>query len=255
MEVHAHSHTPRKKWTHYLWEFLMLFLAVCCGFLTENFREHQVEYKRERKYMSSLASELNYDLGEYENVFKKISGITSVLDSFYHNIKNAGKYDYKLNPRWNALINNTTVSYMQAMPTIEQLKSSGNLRLIRNREVEKKILEYESFIVSHLNRNGDELVLAARKLYAFEDQLCDYEDFNRATTENLQHEDGKDYHAMVFEMPILVKDPVKLNEFANSVVNYRAYLYGYYANTLVAKEKTEQLFSLINQHYHFKSQH
>jgi hypothetical protein len=22
MEVHAHSHTERKKWTHYLWEFL-----------------------------------------------------------------------------------------------------------------------------------------------------------------------------------------------------------------------------------------
>ena len=28
MEVHAHTHTPRKKWTHYFWEFLMLFLAV-----------------------------------------------------------------------------------------------------------------------------------------------------------------------------------------------------------------------------------
>ena len=35
MEVHAHTHTVdpdshrgRKKWTHYLWEFLMLFLAL-----------------------------------------------------------------------------------------------------------------------------------------------------------------------------------------------------------------------------------
>lgn len=28
MEVHAHSHTPRRKWTHYLWEFIMLFLAI-----------------------------------------------------------------------------------------------------------------------------------------------------------------------------------------------------------------------------------
>ena len=43
MEVHAHSHTPRKKWTHYLWEFIMLFLAVFCGFLAENQREHYVE--------------------------------------------------------------------------------------------------------------------------------------------------------------------------------------------------------------------
>jgi len=39
MEVHRHAHTDRKKWTHYLWEFLMLFLAVFCGFLAENQRE------------------------------------------------------------------------------------------------------------------------------------------------------------------------------------------------------------------------
>jgi len=43
MEVHAHTHTARKKWTHYFWEFLMLFLAVFCGFLAENQREHMIE--------------------------------------------------------------------------------------------------------------------------------------------------------------------------------------------------------------------
>ena len=42
MEVHAHTHTEKKKFTHYLWEFLMLFLAVFCGFLAENFREHKI---------------------------------------------------------------------------------------------------------------------------------------------------------------------------------------------------------------------
>ena len=35
MEIHAHSHTPGKKWTHYFREFLMLFPAVFCGFLAE----------------------------------------------------------------------------------------------------------------------------------------------------------------------------------------------------------------------------
>ena len=39
MEVHHHAHTPdshrdKKKWTHYFWEFLMLFLAVFCGFFS-----------------------------------------------------------------------------------------------------------------------------------------------------------------------------------------------------------------------------
>ena len=49
MEVHAHSHTDRKKFTHYLWEFLMLFLAVFCGFLAENYREHIIEHQREKQ--------------------------------------------------------------------------------------------------------------------------------------------------------------------------------------------------------------
>ena len=43
MEVHAHTHTSRKKWTHYFWEFLMLFLAVFCGFLAEYQLEHIIE--------------------------------------------------------------------------------------------------------------------------------------------------------------------------------------------------------------------
>jgi hypothetical protein len=43
MEVHHHAHPSPKKWTHYFWEFLMLFLAVFCGFLAENLREHKVE--------------------------------------------------------------------------------------------------------------------------------------------------------------------------------------------------------------------
>ena len=51
MEVHAHTHTERKKWTHFLWEFLMLFLAVFAGFLAENQREHYTEHKRGLQYI------------------------------------------------------------------------------------------------------------------------------------------------------------------------------------------------------------
>src|ERR1700754_3373212 len=61
MEVHAHSHTPRKKWTHYLWEFLMLFLAVFCGFLAENIREHVVENDRAKEFSLSLIQDLQND--------------------------------------------------------------------------------------------------------------------------------------------------------------------------------------------------
>ena len=64
MEVHTHTHTARKKWTHYFWEFFMLFLAVTLGFFVENQREHYVEHQRERKYIRSLIADIKNDTTE-----------------------------------------------------------------------------------------------------------------------------------------------------------------------------------------------
>ncbi len=61
MEVHAHAHTPRKKWIHYFWEFVMLFLAVFCGFLAEYQLEHTIEHQREKQYAKELYAELFAD--------------------------------------------------------------------------------------------------------------------------------------------------------------------------------------------------
>ena len=66
MEVHAHTHPStssghQKRWTHYLWEFLMLFLAVFCGFLAENKREHMIEHNRAEKYAKQLLEEIRID--------------------------------------------------------------------------------------------------------------------------------------------------------------------------------------------------
>ena len=72
MEVHSHTHTERKKWTHYLWEFLMLFLAVTLGFFVENQREHLVENKREIVYINSFIEDLKLDTSQ----FKRVNRIT-----------------------------------------------------------------------------------------------------------------------------------------------------------------------------------
>ena len=64
MEVHAHTHTERKRFKHYLWEFFMLFLAVFCGFLAENQRENFVEHHKEKQYMVSLVEDLETDTVE-----------------------------------------------------------------------------------------------------------------------------------------------------------------------------------------------
>jgi len=132
MEVHAHTHTPRKKWTHYFWEFLMLFLAVFCGFLAENQREHFVEAHRAKEYAKSLLSDLQQDTIElrggvrYVNYFKSAfdsiesiysrnhaSGIFPATFCFYSRITS-----HSYNIDWNS-------------STINQLVQSGNLRYFK----------------------------------------------------------------------------------------------------------------------------
>src|SRR5690349_17420918 len=56
METHAsHLHqAPGKKIWHYFFEFLMLFLAVFCGFIAENWREQLREHQREQEFIHSI---------------------------------------------------------------------------------------------------------------------------------------------------------------------------------------------------------
>src|SRR6187401_2464159 len=63
METHAHHlhKTPGKNFWHYFFEFFMLFLAVFCGFLAENVREHKIEKDRATELARSFYEELKSD--------------------------------------------------------------------------------------------------------------------------------------------------------------------------------------------------
>src|SRR5881394_2272631 len=84
MEVHAHSHTERKKFTHYLWEFLMLFLAVFCGFLAENQREHYIEHQREKQYIQSITEDLNADINMLDSIIRTRKTLDKQMDSLLY---------------------------------------------------------------------------------------------------------------------------------------------------------------------------
>ena len=65
MEVHQHAHHEGKKnWKSYFWEFLMLFLAVFCGFLAENYRETLVNKEKAHHYIQNLVADLKADTAD-----------------------------------------------------------------------------------------------------------------------------------------------------------------------------------------------
>ena len=145
MEVHQHTHTERKKFTHYLWEFLMLFLAVFCGFLAENQREHIVELQRAKEYAKSLMSDMKEDTAEIRGGINQNIFLVSSLDSCISiGMRNAGKATVPGTFYYYSRFATNAYSIDWNTSTLTQLVQSGNLRYFRNKELVDKINKYYS---------------------------------------------------------------------------------------------------------------
>ncbi len=254
MEVHHHPHVEKKNFKEYFLEFLMIFLAVTLGFFAESFREHISDRGKEREYLSSMVSELKYDTTMYNQTLKKIYYLRPLLDSLFKNVHDARHFNYVLLGKWNTPINETRLPYLPTMPTIQQLTSSGNLRLIESKTVLNKILEYQVFIQGHMKSETESISAATEKIYANEDDLCDESAFNAQTDNNMQDKSAQ-YNmenGAVYDMTIVVKDSITLNRFANSFTNYKSRNWGYYTIINEAKQKATYLIDEINKEYSLK---
>jgi len=143
MEVHHHTHTERKKWIHYFWEFLMLFLAVFCGFLAENQREHMVEHQREKQYIRSMIEDVRSDTVLLNWAIPKINEIEKRNDSLLMELKNPGVLTNSKRAYYFWSESDYYVPFLYNDRTIQQLKNNGGLRLIRNKNVSDSIIEYD----------------------------------------------------------------------------------------------------------------
>jgi len=163
MEVHAHTHTSRKKWTHYFWEFLMLFFAVFCGFLAEYKLEQTIERHREKEYMASLYQDLKTDTLNMSILLKGLKDDIANYDSVFDIFKSK-KY---LQETFNAYyFGRKLVNLRPFYPTdgtITQLENSGGLRLIRSRAIVDSIQSYKlaiSFLKNVQDFEREHFVLA-----------------------------------------------------------------------------------------------
>lgn len=133
----------KRNWTSYLKEFLMLFLAVFAGFMAENYRENLAERAQEKKYMQSLLMDLKEDTTELKKSIERASFLSRKSDSLI-------MYLYKNSPSNFVSEQFITLSFgalgrldvIFSEVTAMQLKNSGNMRLIRNQDIIRKISVY-----------------------------------------------------------------------------------------------------------------
>ena len=244
MEVHAHTHTPRKKWTHYFWEFLMLFLAVFCGFLAENQREHMVEHRREKQFMRSMIEDLKTDTVEMKDILSNVYISSNYVDSMLLLLTADIIPDEAIIKSYQftfPALNNVVIVFNDR--TITQLKNAGNMRLIRNQKVNDDIIKYWNHI-EQINKTLDRHLSYRTKGRDMETRIYN-------TAEIFLKNDG--HIARPKEnVHLISKEPSTIKEYAN-VIAYCGVMLSAIDNLVKEQNKLAiELIELVKKEYHLK---
>jgi aryl carrier-like protein len=243
MEVHHHSHHP-KKWKEYITEFLMLFLAVSLGFFAENLRERQIEKHREISYLKNVHEDLQLDLKNIDNVMNQNTVRLQAMDTLFKSISdntitNEDVYYYIRNLALRATFESSHVG-------LDQIKSAGGLRMIKNPEIISGIQEYERSLdaLEKLENVRERTLEQARfKMAAVFEPAISYEMLIHQGTGIMRFNRPQKANAILQENKQAVKELLNLVSFG---LNSNRYL-----NNNLAKQKQngQKLDSAILKEY------
>lgn len=260
MEVHHHTHEShgKKTWKNYFWEFLMLFLAVFCGFLAEYQLEHKIERDRAKELAKSFYQELKNDSAtaviKVQNRIKQEEALLGVVnylkDSSLTNVSRsfAINYLYGISFRTPSMFEPRTI-------ILEQLKNSGSLRYFKNEDLQRLIGELTVTIKNIYDRQDLESQVRMQFVNPILIQTCDY-DFDAHLKENGKtvFEGLKEYEANQDTTQFHINAPEKLDvKNAIQVLNfYRANVINSTRVVPIKKymEINAELLSLLRNEYH-----
>jgi hypothetical protein len=161
-----------KKIRDHIFDFVLLFLAVFCGFMADNWRETMSEHQREKIFIRSIVEDVISDTLESNRTLNRLktmnTGIDSVLVALINpeTIENSNNV-FKLWTR-----NLGLEVFVSNDRTIQQLKSSGELRLIRKKEVSDRIMKYDQTLKRYYTQSN--LMYNALTNLTYYSQLFDF---------------------------------------------------------------------------------
>ncbi|MBE0649739.1 MAG: hypothetical protein IH595_02750 [Bacteroidales bacterium] len=161
----------RKVW-HYFFEFLMVFLAVFAGFIAENWRGQLQEHQRENVFIRSIVEDLKSDTLQSGKVLMQLRRTSTGIDSVLNALSSPGISENSNNAYRLWTKNLDIRAFVSNDRTIQQLKNSGELRLIRNKAVSDGIMKYDQTVRNYYQQSNFMYgALSNQKIYM---QLFDF---------------------------------------------------------------------------------
>jgi len=248
METHAHHlhKAPGKKFGHYFFEFLMLFIAVFCGFLAENYREHVTEREKEKQYMRAMIEDLESDTARIANLISEDSMNQPRIDSLMHLLRRADRNLFGQTMYYFARIITAQGGgrFELADRSFEQMKSSGTLRLINDAGVADSVSAYYA---EQEDLKQQEQIQLTRMAY-----YCNAvtKVFDGAVLQGMLQKHPYEFHRPEGNPSLLTNDETTINEFIGQLHYFSAILTINYNGAQVQKVKAESLLRLLHSKYH-----
>ena len=130
-----------KKWSHYLFDFLMLFLAVTAGFFVDNKREIYMERQRANQFSKQLLADLRLDSMLFENKNRDIESLHAGFDKLVTMLtQETNASDSEVVETMLPLA--FVFDFPATTTTYNQMKSSGTLRYIENQQLTAHLQDY-----------------------------------------------------------------------------------------------------------------
>lgn len=249
MEVHHHSHSHEKKsWKAYFWEFLMLFLAVTLGFFVENQREHYVEGKREREYIRSMIEDLKTDTKYFatEMIGRKQNRI--MTDSLINLLSKKDRTEFEQQRMYyfaRYCIAGVELPQFHDR-TYDQMKSSGNLRLIREKNIADSISDYY-FNAKEIQVNINQTQARILTTIEFEGKV-----FDGMVLQQILDKDNFIFKQPAGNPQLITDDRTVINELVvrlHYLISISAFTELYFKKMNI---QAIQLISFLQEQYHIK---
>ena len=248
MEVHKHPHhvTHKKKWGEYLLEFLMLFLEVFLGFIAENIREHAVENDRAKEFMESMVADLKTDSSTLVNMKSNFRLVSTHIDSLIPLLNTNELLDKNATEIYQHQVDlNRFRKWIYSDRTIDQLKNSGNFRLIRDKAVSSGISKYDGFIRNFIDEMQKNLIQRqANDITEIGNSI-----FKSSVFREYYKSGQFTYHAVKLpDAPyFLTNDKIVLQRFINKLDQYAVSIDWFSINIEKALQQNKTLDSLIRK--------
>jgi hypothetical protein len=234
-----------KKWNQYLFEFLMLFLAVTLGFFVDNLREGKAERQLELQHMASLISDLRQDTLRFNRQISEANMVIVMCDSIIQ-LLNKNYWQAKDQQSMYFL---TRAMSPKILPhfvndrTFEEMRSSGSLRLIRRNNIADSISTY--YFVSKELLWLNELVLTRfQRKVEMESKI-----FRADLYEAMLNKKTFAFQPLTGAAPLASKDPLLLNEFG-VVIHYISSVTAFRKNYLIRlRANADRLLETLNEAY------